>query len=88
MPIDIARQLMPTGTIIGISCNTLDEVRRAKEAKADYVGLGAVWSTQTKKLTSPPIGVRGLGAMLDVLSGSNIKAVAIGDVHSSCFVCH
>ncbi|KAJ7901793.1 Hydroxyethylthiazole kinase [Mycena olivaceomarginata] len=83
MPIDIARQLMPTGTIIGISCNTLDEVRRAKEAKADYVGLGAVWSTQTKKLTSPPIGVRGLGAMLDVLSGSNIKAVAIGGIKST-----
>lgn len=86
MPIDIARKLMPKGTIIGISCNTVDEVRRAKEAKADYVGLGAVWDTQTKKLTSSPIGVRGLGVMLDALDPSNIKAVAIGDIHSFEFL--
>ncbi|KAF7361925.1 TMP-TENI-domain-containing protein [Mycena venus] len=83
MPIDIARKLMPQGTIIGISCNTVDEVRAAREAKADYVGLGAVWDTQTKKLTSSPIGVRGLGTMLEALDGSNVRAVAIGGIKSS-----
>jgi thiamine-phosphate diphosphorylase/hydroxyethylthiazole kinase len=80
MPIDVARKLMPEGSIIGISCNTLDEVRRARESKADYVGLGAVWDTQTKKLTNLPIGVRGLGVMLEALDGSGIGAVAIGNI--------
>ncbi|KAF7376113.1 TMP-TENI-domain-containing protein [Mycena sanguinolenta] len=83
MPINVARKLLPEGTIIGISCNTVEEVLRAKEAGADYVGLGAVWSTQTKKLTSPPIGVRGLGVMLEALDSSNISAVAIGGIKSS-----
>ncbi|KAJ6586888.1 thiamine biosynthetic bifunctional enzyme Thi4 [Mycena vulgaris] len=83
MPIDIARKLMPEGSIIGISCNSLDEVRRARESKADYVGLGAIWNTQTKRLTALPIGVRGLGVMLEALDGSDIKAVAIGGIKSS-----
>ncbi|KAJ7462252.1 thiamine biosynthetic bifunctional enzyme Thi4 [Mycena galericulata] len=83
MPIDIARKLMPKGSVIGISCNSLEEVRRARECKADYVGLGAVWETQTKKLTSLPIGVRGLGVMLEVLDGSDIRAVAIGGIRST-----
>ncbi|KAF8210196.1 thiamine biosynthetic bifunctional enzyme Thi4 [Mycena galopus ATCC 62051] len=83
MPIDMARKLMPKGTIIGISCNTVDQVRRAREAQADYVGLGSVWETQTKKLTSSPIGVRGLGVMLEALDGSKISAVAIGGIKST-----
>ncbi|KAJ7045477.1 thiamine biosynthetic bifunctional enzyme Thi4 [Mycena alexandri] len=83
MPIDIARKLMPKGSIIGISCNSLHDVRRARESKADYVGLGAVWDTQTKKLTSSPIGVRGLGVLLEALDGSDIQAVAIGGIKST-----
>ncbi|KAJ6609882.1 thiamine biosynthetic bifunctional enzyme Thi4 [Mycena sp. CBHHK59/15] len=83
MPIAIARKLMPKGSIVGISCNTVDQVYRARESQADYVGLGAVWDTKTKSLTSPPIGVRGLGAMLQALDGTNISAVAIGGIKST-----
>ncbi|KAJ7072358.1 thiamine biosynthetic bifunctional enzyme Thi4 [Mycena amicta] len=80
MPIDIARTLLPPGSIIGISCNSVDQVRRARDSSADYVGLGAVWETQTKQLTSTPVGVRGLGVMLQALDGSDVKAVAIGGI--------
>ncbi|KAJ7703233.1 thiamine biosynthetic bifunctional enzyme Thi4 [Mycena rosella] len=83
MPINVARKLMPEGSIIGISCNSVDEVCRARESKADYVGLGSVWDTQTKRLTKVPIGVRGLGVMLEALDGSEIKAVAIGGIKST-----
>ncbi|KAF7321262.1 TMP-TENI-domain-containing protein [Mycena kentingensis (nom. inval.)] len=82
MPIAIARQLLPQGTIIGISCNTVDQVRQAVESGADYVGLGAVWDTQTKKLSAKPIGVRGLGEMLEVLP-QDVKAVAIGGIKTT-----
>ncbi|KAJ7725857.1 thiamine biosynthetic bifunctional enzyme Thi4 [Mycena maculata] len=83
MPIDVARKLLPKGFLIGISCNTLDEVRRARESQADYVGLASVWDTQTKKLTNVPIGVRGLGVMLEALDGSEVRAVAIGGIKST-----
>lgn len=42
-----------------------------------------MWGTQTKKLTSPIIGVRGVGAMLEALAGTDIKAVAIGGIKST-----
>nr|GAT57665.1 TMP-TENI-domain-containing protein [Mycena chlorophos] len=83
LPIAVARTLLPAETIIGISCNSVEEVRRARDAGADYVGLGAVWDTQTKTLTNPPVGVRGLGAMLHELDGTNVRAVAIGGIKSS-----
>ena len=78
MPVEIARKLLPSNAIIGMTCNSVEHVKKAVEDGVDYVGLGAVWATQTKKLTSPIVGVRGLGALLDALEESDVKAVAIG----------
>ncbi|KIM45460.1 hypothetical protein M413DRAFT_66738 [Hebeloma cylindrosporum] len=77
MTVKQARKLLPPGAIIGVSCNNVDQVREAIRNGVDYIGIGAVWGTQTKKLTSPIIGVRGVGRMLEELDGTNIKAVAI-----------
>ncbi|TDL24154.1 Hydroxyethylthiazole kinase [Rickenella mellea] len=78
MPVSIARSLLPEGSIIGVSCNTPGHSQKAREDGADYIGIGAVWGTQTKQLTEPIIGVRGVGEVLD--SGVEIKAVAIGGI--------
>lgn len=78
MPINIARMLLPPGSIIGISCNDKAQVQKAVADGADYVGIGSIYSTQTKKLTSPIVGVRNVGELLDLLNGTTIKAVAIG----------
>jgi thiamine-phosphate diphosphorylase/hydroxyethylthiazole kinase len=78
MSVKQARKLLPPDTIIGIACNTLEHVRAAVEDGVDYIGIGAVWSTLTKKLTSPVLGVRAVGAMLRELGKTDVKAVAIG----------
>jgi thiamine-phosphate diphosphorylase/hydroxyethylthiazole kinase len=78
MTVEQARKLLPPGAVIGVSCNTVDHVKEAVRNGVDYIGIGAVWGTQTKKLTSPIIGVRGVGRMLEELDGTSIKAVAIG----------
>lgn len=78
MSVADARRLLPLGSIIGLSCNTTTHVQEAIQAGVDYIGIGAVWGTQTKKLTNPIIGVRGVGPMLEELAGTNIRAVAIG----------
>ncbi|KJA27567.1 hypothetical protein HYPSUDRAFT_62643 [Hypholoma sublateritium FD-334 SS-4] len=83
MPVEQARRLLPPDAIIGVSCNTVAHVQEAVRARVDYIGIGAVWGTQTKKLTSPIIGVRGVGAMLEALAGTDIKAVAIGGIKST-----
>ncbi|KAI0356149.1 Hydroxyethylthiazole kinase [Trametes cingulata] len=83
MPVDIARRLLPPNAIIGMTCNTPEHVKKAVQDGVDYVGLGPVWTTQTKKVAHPVVGVRGIGELLDVLQGSNVKAVAIAGIKST-----
>lgn len=85
MPIKVARQLLPQGSVIGVSCNTVDDVKKAVLEGADYVGIGSVWATSTKRLTNPIIGVRGIGPLLAALDNTSIKAVAIGMLASAGF---
>ena len=78
MPISIARKLLPEGSIIGISCNNTEHAKRAVKDGADYIGIGAIYTTQTKRLTNPIVGVRGVGEILECIQGTSVKAVGIG----------
>ncbi|CDO76183.1 hypothetical protein BN946_scf185037.g6 [Trametes cinnabarina] len=83
MPVEIARKLLPPHAIIGMTCNTVEHVKNAVKDGVDYVGLGPVWSTQTKKVAHPVLGVRGIGKLLEALEGSDVKAVAIAGIKST-----
>jgi len=78
MPLSVARKLLPSGTIIGVSCNSPEEANAAVSGGADYIGIGPVWTTQTKADIKTIVGVRGVGEILDRLQGSNVKSVGIG----------
>jgi thiamine-phosphate diphosphorylase/hydroxyethylthiazole kinase len=80
MPLSIARKLVPPNMIIGVSCATPEHARKAVEEGADYVGLGSVYGTCTKDVSAPgdTCGIAGVRAMLGVLEGTGVKAVAIG----------
>ncbi|PPQ63739.1 hypothetical protein CVT24_004248 [Panaeolus cyanescens] len=67
MSVRDAQRLLPAGSIIGVSCNNVEHIKQAIEDGVDYVGIGAVYGTQTKKLSQPIIGVRGVGRMLALL---------------------
>jgi thiamine-phosphate diphosphorylase/hydroxyethylthiazole kinase len=81
MPLGVARKLLPPNAIIGVSCTTPEHARKAIEEGADYVGLGAVYATSTKDVSAPGsvCGIAGVRAMLSVLEGTGVKAVAIGN---------
>ncbi|KAI0330153.1 Hydroxyethylthiazole kinase [Cubamyces sp. BRFM 1775] len=83
MPVEIARRLLPPNAIIGMTCNTVEHVKKAVQDRVDYVGLGPVWATQTKKVAHPVVGVRGIGELLSALEGSDVKAVAIAGIKST-----
>ncbi|ODQ67236.1 thiamine biosynthetic bifunctional enzyme [Nadsonia fulvescens var. elongata DSM 6958] len=84
-----ARELIGTDKILGISVGTPEEARKAILDEVDYVGIGAAFSTKTKKLRRTPQGVSGIREILKVLrddtpKGANkIKAVAIGGINHS-----
>ena len=80
MPLSIARKLLPPSVIIGVSCATPEHARKAVEEGANYVGLSSVYGTSTKDVSAPgdTCGIAGVRAMLGVLEGTGVKAVAIG----------
>jgi len=66
--------------IIGQSVRDVAEAKRAVEGGADYVGIGAVWDTKSKDLKGKKaMGPEGVGEILDMLSGTGVEAVAIGE---------
>ncbi|CAH6723278.1 putative probable thiamine biosynthetic bifunctional enzyme [[Candida] jaroonii] len=98
MPIDLARKLIGD-KILGVSCSTVEEAAVACGHDIDYIGIGAVYSTATKKDTKNIIGPVGVRKVLKVLRDGNtardgtmsgarpkrspIKCVAIGGINET-----
>lgn len=88
MPASMVRKLIGNDKILGVSCGTPEETTQVcEEGVADYVGLGTLYPTQTKKpkRVCGPIGIR---RSLKVLSkykkgGRWIRSVAIGGINES-----
>lgn len=78
MPVGAVRKFAPEGFIIGTSVGNDDEMRNARGA--DYVGIGPVFSTASKKDAGSAIGVAEF-KRLAVATG--LPAVGIGGINSS-----
>lgn len=49
MPIEMAKEIIGHNKIIGISAGNLEEAQEAERNGADYIGVGAVFTTSTKE---------------------------------------
>ncbi|MFL0248118.1 thiamine phosphate synthase [Candidatus Clostridium stratigraminis] len=78
MPIQIARKILGKNKIIGISVEDVKEAKEAEGNGADYVGVGTVFYTGTKKDINKPIGLNGLR---EVCGSIKIPKVAIGGIN-------
>lgn len=56
LPASAARKLIGPEKILGVSASALPLALKAQEDGADYVGIGSIYPTITKKLTAPPAG--------------------------------
>ncbi|KAL5461113.1 hypothetical protein PMIN06_002305 [Paraphaeosphaeria minitans] len=83
-----ARKLLGDDKIIGATVSSMEEARIAVERGADYLGIGTLYATSTKKNTKDIIGVNGIRRILRYLDTSGdeaarkIKTVCIGGVNA------
>lgn len=82
MPIKVARKILGNDKIIGISTGTLDEALQAQKDGADYLGIGAIFYTGSKRDIGSPIGIEYLNHIYKNIS---IPAVAIGGINEVNF---
>lgn len=71
-----ARQKLGADKILGVSCRTVEDAKRAEEMGADYLGVGAMFATSTKA-EAEVITTERLRAICQAVS---IPVVAIGGV--------
>ena len=77
LPAGMARKLLPTPTLLGVSTSSVDMARRAQQQQADYVGFGPIYQTATKETTASP---RGTGMLRDTLEAIDVPLVALGGI--------
>jgi thiamine-phosphate diphosphorylase len=66
--------------IVGLSCGTTEEVENASEARADYLGIGAVFATASKDDAGAPIGIEGLRRLA---ARTPLPVAAIGGIDAA-----
>lgn len=77
-PYHIARDAMGPEKIVGVSARNPGEALRAAKAGADYIGLGPIFPTETKRDAGRAVGV---GAIAEVkMRRGDIPVVAIGGI--------
>ena len=70
------RSIIGPNKILGISAGTVEEAVAAEKAGADYIGVGAVFPTGTKKNATPMT----IELLKEIVSAVSIPVVAIGGI--------
>ncbi len=77
LPVAVARELVGEKMLIGLSTHSAEQADRAVEAGVDYIGVGPIYPTTTKKGVCAPVGLE----YLDYVVGHHrIPFVAIGGI--------
>lgn len=82
MGVEEVRRRFPSLRIVGLSTHNLVQAKSAAAAvglaRPDYIGVGPVYATPTKKIPDPTLGPKKAGEMIAV---APFPAVAIGGIN-------
>src|SRR5262245_9574679 len=73
----LAREILGPNSMIGISTHNFDQAIEASKLPVDYIAVGPIFSTTTKKNPDPVIGMEGLAA---ICKATTKPVVAIGGI--------
>ncbi|VTT85912.1 Thiamin-phosphate pyrophosphorylase [Halorubrum sp. DM2] len=82
LPVSVARERLGGEAVVGVSASTVDEAREAEAAGADYLGVGAVYGTDSKDVPDEQNGI-GTGRVAAVADAVEIPVIGIGGIDAS-----
>jgi thiamine-phosphate pyrophosphorylase len=77
LPTAVARRMLGSGKLLGVSTHSVEEARCAAEEGADFIVFGPVFTTPSKVAYGPPQGVQLLST---VVRAVRIPVIAIGGI--------
>ncbi|RII36405.1 thiamine phosphate synthase [Clostridium chromiireducens] len=77
MPATIVRKIIGEDKIIGVSTGSLEQALKAQEDGADYIGVGAMYATGTKKDANPT----SMEELKKIRENISIPIVVIGGIN-------
>ncbi|HAX50936.1 MAG TPA: thiamine phosphate synthase [Lachnospiraceae bacterium] len=77
LPAKVVRHIIGEDKIMGVSAAKLSEARQAVEAGADYLGVGAMYPTDTKTDARPVT----MEELKEIRSAVNVPIVVIGGIN-------
>lgn len=77
LPVSVTRKLIGPDRLIGVSAHTVDEVGRAEAEGADFVVLGPIYDTPSKRQFGAPLGLRPLE---EAATRYRLPVLAIGGI--------
>jgi thiamine-phosphate pyrophosphorylase len=79
LPVDAAREQLGGEAVVGRSVSTVEGARAAEVAGADYLGVGAVFHTDSKDVREPESEL-GLKRVREIAAATDLPFVGIGGV--------
>jgi thiamine-phosphate diphosphorylase len=74
----VVRQQLGHKKTIGLTIENIQQAQQCRHYDCDYFGVGPIFTTQTKKYLTPPIGIAHLKQINKIL---NAPVVAIGGIN-------
>lgn len=76
-PPEAVRRHVDDDFLVGVSCHSMDEALRAEAGGADYIVLGPIFDTPSKRQYGPPLG---LNKLSEVANRIRIPVLALGGI--------
>lgn len=79
LPANIVRKIIGEDKILGVSANTIEDALKAQRDGADYLGVGAIFPTNSKKDAEST----SIETLKEIKNAVNIPIVAIGGINEN-----